>query len=104
MNEVLSDLNSPLIFQFMLISYGYSWRNVSEVSRQYFSVLRGIPTSGGSGVTPLLHAKNMLEYLKSSAAQRADRHQSAFQLLNIFDHLLTQPDAFLDEQVSKHSV
>ncbi|CAB3259978.1 unnamed protein product [Arctia plantaginis] len=94
----ISDSLKDIYEQFMLISYGYSWRNVSEVSRQYFSVLRGLPTSGGSGVTPLLHAKNMLEYLKSGAAQRADRHQSAAQLLNIFDHLLTQPDAFLDEQ------
>lgn len=87
-------------FQFTLISNGYSWSNVSDVCHQYWSVLRSLPVHPGAGVTPLRHATHILQYLQSRAARQDDRLHSAVSLLNIYDHLLSQADAFLDEQAS----
>lgn len=53
----------------------------------------------GAGVTPLRHATHMLQYLLSAAVQHGDTALSAKNLLDIYDYLLTQPDAFVDEQV-----
>ncbi|KAJ8723793.1 hypothetical protein PYW07_007773 [Mythimna separata] len=84
--------------QFSLISLGYSWHSVSLVSRQYGTVLRSLTTHPGEGEPPLTHAVHMLHYLMSAAAQPADRFHSAEHLLHIYDHLLTHPDTFLDEE------
>ncbi|XP_075982923.1 uncharacterized protein LOC142981120 isoform X2 [Anticarsia gemmatalis] len=96
-SECVADSLKDIYEQFTRISFGYSWSNVSDVSRQYFAVLRSLPMHPGEGVTPLRHASHMLEYLLSDAAQLVDRLHSVTHLLNIFDHLLKQPDAFLDE-------
>ncbi|XP_075983086.1 uncharacterized protein LOC142981224 isoform X2 [Anticarsia gemmatalis] len=84
--------------QFRLISYGYSWSNVSDVSRQYHTVLRSLRLHPGEGATPLRHVAHMLQYLLSGAARRPDAFHSATHLLNIYDHLLARPEAFLDEE------
>ncbi|KAJ8714142.1 hypothetical protein PYW08_007762 [Mythimna loreyi] len=84
--------------QFSLIALGYSWRPVSLVSRQYWTVLRALPAHAGAGQPALTHAVHMLHYLMSAAAQPADRFHSMENLLHIYDHLLTHPDAFLDEE------
>ncbi|CAB3248939.1 unnamed protein product [Arctia plantaginis] len=94
----IADPLKDIYEKFTLISYGFSWDNVSEVTRQYSSVLRSLSIPEGAGVTPLRHAAHMLQYLLSAAVQHADKAHSVTHLLNIYDYLLTQPDAFVDEQ------
>lgn len=84
--------------RFTRISYGYSWANVSDVTHQYYSVLRSLPIHPGVGVIPLRHTIHMLQYLLSGVAKYSDRINSAPHLLNIYDHLLTHTETFLDEQ------
>ncbi|KAJ8714145.1 hypothetical protein PYW08_007765 [Mythimna loreyi] len=94
----IADSLRDIYEQFTLISLGYSWQPVSLVARQYGAVLRSLSTHPGEGEPPLKHAARMLYYLMSAAAQPVDRFHSAEHLLYIFDHLLSHPDAFLDEE------
>ncbi|KAF9824347.1 hypothetical protein SFRURICE_002842 [Spodoptera frugiperda] len=94
----VADSLKDIYEQFTLISMGYSWGSVSQVSRQYGAVLRSLPTHPGEGEPPLTHAVHMLNYLMSPAAQPVDRYNSTEHLLNIYDNLLKHPDAFLDEE------
>lgn len=87
-------------FQFILISYGYSWDNVSHVAHQYGAVLRSLPAHPGEGTLPLQHSREMLHYLLSAASKQRDRAESVEHLLKIYDTLLKHPDSFLDEEVS----
>lgn len=83
-----------------MISYGYSWKRVADVTHQYLGVLRSLPVHPGEGTLQLTHVKSMVDHLMSLAGTPHDRIESAEYILRICDHLLKHPDTFLDEEVS----
>ncbi|XP_045502508.1 uncharacterized protein LOC123699576 [Colias croceus] len=94
----ISEALQEIYEQFILISYGYSWKLVHNIASQYGSVLRSLPALPGSASLPLQHTMHMLHYLRSSAAKRSDKIDSTEPLLQICASLLKHPDAFLDEE------
>ncbi|XP_026333388.1 uncharacterized protein LOC113240330 [Hyposmocoma kahamanoa] len=94
----VADSLKEIYNQFIQISYGYSWENVSHVAHQYGAVLRSLPAHPGEGTLPLQHSREMLHYLLSAAGKQQDRAESIEHLLKIYDTLLKHPDSFLDEE------